>query len=173
MSSFVIRPADSNDGDRLAHIGVATFIDSYVSEIDGDAIVAHCTRQHSPAIYAGYLQDRRSAAWLAEHCRTRAPAGYALICPPDLPVPLAGDELELKRIYVLSRFHGSGAGQALIETAIEEARRRGAGRLMLGTYENNHRALAFYAKHGFSQAGTRRFQVGDKVFDDIVLARSL
>ena len=170
MSEFVLRQATPTDADRLAHIGVATFIDSYTFDIDGEAMVLHCSNQHAPAIYAQYLADPDARIWLAEYTGTGAPIGYALTCKPDLPVALQTDDIELKRIYVLSRFHGSGAGLALLNCCIEYARAERSSRLLLGTYEENHRAMAFYARHGFQQIGTRKFQVGNKVFDDVVLA---
>lgn len=173
MTNISIRRADAADSARLAHIGVATFIDSYVFDIDGEAIIAHCTRQHSEAWYAECLAAPDNAAWLAEYEATGAPVGYALLCRPDLPVACGEDDLELKRIYVLSRFHGGPSGSLLMEAVIAEARRRGAGRLLLGTYEDNHRAIAFYRKNGFELAGTRQFQVGHRIYDDIVLARQL
>lgn len=173
MSDITIRRARPEDAERLAHIGVATFIDSYTFDIEGEAMVAHCTRQHARAVYEAYLANPAASVWLAEYAATGAPVGYAVNCPPDLPVaPLPGD-MELKRIYVLHRFHGSGTGQRLMQAAIEDARARRAPRLLLGTYEKNHRAGAFYRKHGFERIGTRLFQVGDRLYDDIVLAKPL
>jgi len=173
VEKIIIRPAGPDDAERLAHIGVATFIDSYTYDIDGAAMVAHCTRQHSAEVYAGWLASPAASAWLAEYVTTGAPIGYAVNCPPDLPVPSQPGDIELKRIYVLSRFHGSGTGEALLAAALEDARQRGAPRLLLGTYQDNHRAVAFYEKHGFTLAGTRRFEVGDALYDDIVMARQL
>lgn len=168
-----LRRAVPADAERLAHIGVATFIDSYTFDIEGDAMIAHCTRQHAREVYEAYLADPASSVWLAEYAATGAPVGYAVNCPPDLPIPLEAGDVELKRIYVLSRFHGSGTGQRLMEAAILDAGARGAPRLLLGTYQDNYRAVAFYQKHGFALAGTRQFQVGDRLYDDIIMARRL
>lgn len=168
---IVIRRAGPEDADRLAHIGVATFVETYGEIIDGANMAAHCTRQHSQGVYAAYLADPAASVWLAELAETGAPIGYAVNLPPDLPIPLQAGDVELKRIYALSRFHGTGAGRALMAAALDDARARGAARLLLGTYEGNHRAVAFYRKQGFSLAGTRQFQVGTKLFDDIVMAR--
>jgi diamine N-acetyltransferase len=168
-----IRRAGTDDAERLAHIGVATFIESYTEIIDGANMAAHCSRQHSQAVYADYLADPDVSVWLAELAETGAPIGYAVNLPPELPIAPEPGDVELKRIYVLSRFHGTGAGQALMEAAVADARTRGAPRLLLGTYRDNHRAVAFYRKHGFGMAGTRQFQVGERLFDDIVLARRL
>jgi ribosomal protein S18 acetylase RimI-like enzyme len=84
-----------------------------------------------------------------------------------------GADLELKRIYALSRFHGSGMGAQLMLCAVEAARERGARRLLLGVYAGNERAQAFYAKSGFKRIADRRFRVGDRDYDDIVFARAL
>ena len=173
MPDFRIRRAGPDDAEALSHIGVATFLETYTEIIDGPDIVAHCTRQHSRAVYEQYLAGPASALWIAEYAATGAPVGYAVNCPPDLPIPLETGDIELKRIYAFSRFHGAGIGKALMLACLEDARQRGAPRLLLGTYEDNHRAIAFYTRHGFALAGTRKFQVGDRLFDDIVMAKRL
>lgn len=173
MTDITIRRAGTSDAERLAHIGAATFLETYVELIDGNAMVHHCTHQHSAAVYAAWLADPAATVWLAEYTATGAPIGYAVNCPPDLPVILKPGDVELKRIYSLSRFHGSGTGRRMMEAAIEDARTRNAPRLLLGTYKDNHRAIDFYTKAGFDIIGTRRFQVGDKWFDDLVLAKPL
>ena len=96
--------------------------------------------------------------------------GFALVGTPDLAAAEEGD-IELKRIYSLSRFHGSGLGAALMREAVAAARDH--RRLLLGVYARNERALAFYRKQGFADIGTRRFDVGGKFYDDLVLARPL
>lgn len=138
-------------------------------------MLLHCQTQHSANAYAGYLNstDPRHACWLVEYQPTGAPIGYAATCPPDLPIPLQDGDIELKRIYILSKYHGSGAGKRLSDTVIRFARALEAPRLLLGTYQDNQRAVAFYQREGFMQVGTRQFQVGHQVFDDIVMAMSL
>jgi ribosomal protein S18 acetylase RimI-like enzyme len=84
-----------------------------------------------------------------------------------------GGDLELKRIYVLSRFHGSGVGPGLLREVTERARQRQARRLLLGVYAGNERAIAFYKKNGFEPVANRLFRVGDKDYDDVVLGKPL
>jgi GNAT superfamily N-acetyltransferase len=59
---------------------------------------------------------------------------------------------------------------ALVE---EEARQRGAERLLLAVYPQNDRARRFYARHGFAQIGDMTFMVGDVPFRDLIYARTL
>ncbi len=173
--ALCLRPATPDDASALALIGAASFLDGFADAIAGPALVAHCRAQHSQAAYAAYLARAGdgTAVWIAQVEATRAPIGYALVTPPDLPVETRAGELELKRIYVLSRFFGTGAGQALMDRALGHARSRRAPRLLLGTWQGNHRATAFYRRNGFETIGTRRFNVGGTIFDDIVMARQL
>ena len=164
-----IRRAGIGDTDALALVGCATFLDAYAGAIDGAGLIEHCLHQHSPAAYRSYLESG-AEAWLVELAPGGAPIGYALACEPELEQAQAGD-WELKRIYVLSRFQGTGVSAALLDAVLSKAQDR--RRLLLGVKNDNHRALRFYRKHGFIDAGTRTFQVGAQRYDDLVLARPL
>jgi ribosomal protein S18 acetylase RimI-like enzyme len=166
---WTIREARAEDAAALALIGAATFLETFAGILDGDAIVGHCAAQHSEAAYRACLADG-ARAWIAEAQPGGAPIGFALVAKPDLAASREGD-IELKRIYSLSRFHGTGLGAALMEQALEAA--SGHRRLLLGVYARNERALAFYRKQGFADLGARQFNVGGKLYDDLVLARPL
>lgn len=171
--SWTIRSAAQADVDRLALIGAATFLETFAGILDGAAIVAHCQREHSQDAYRAHLESG-AQGWLIEAAAGQAPIGFALAAQPSLPGGrMDGTDLELKRIYALSRFHGSGLGAALLRAAIGWAEARSAERLLLGVYAENTRARAFYSRNGFDQIGERRFRVGDRDYDDVVLARPL
>ncbi len=171
--TWVVRPASSLDVDRLALIGSASFLETFAGVLDGDAIVLHCEREHSRTAYERCL-DAGNVAWLGETGHGRAPIGFALLGPSHLPGSAAdGSDIELKRIYTLSRFHGTGLGAALLQQAVAHAGANGFRRLLLGVYAGNDRARAFYARSGFVQIGERRFRVGNREYDDVVLARQV
>ena len=171
--TWAVRAASLADADSLALIGATTFLETFAGILEGKAIVAHCLREHSATAYRCYLEAGASA-WLAEADPCAAPIGFALMGRTDLPGSLAdGTDIELKRIYALSRFHGSGLGAQLMACAVERAREMGAQRLLLGVYAGNERARAFYGKSGFERIAERRFRVGDRDYDDIVFARAL
>ena len=173
MADFTLREATLADVPELSLIGQGTFLESYADLIQRADIIKHCQNQHGEAAYQTYLTDGVSKAWIAEMDSTGAPIGYALMTAPDLPVELKPGDAELKRIYVYSKFQGTGAGRALMATVEAEAQAKRAPRLLLGTYEDNQRALNFYAKAGFETIGTRTFQVGDACFCDLVLGKVL
>jgi len=169
--SWRLRPAGPEDAERLSLIGAATFLESFADLIGGEAITAHCLKANSAESYRRFL-GKGARAWLAEIEPGGAPVGYALLTQPDLPGARDGD-IELKRIYTLSRFHGGGLGAALMRAAIDASAGMGALRLLLGVYAGNERALAFYRKQGFTRIGDRQFNVGGQICDDFVLARPL
>lgn len=171
--TFVIRACGAGDGARLAAVAQATFLETYAGIVDGGDILAHNQRVHAAEVYEGLLGQAGVALFLAMVEPGQAPVGYAMLSPPDLPVETGPGDIELKRIYALHRFHGAGVGPALMTSAREAATAMGGTRLLLGAYGQNHRAIAFYRRHGFVQVGTRRFQVGANVYDDVVLALGL
>ena len=172
--SVRLRAAASDDAAALALVGAATFLETFAGVLDGADIVEHCRVQHAHEVYARWLADPAAAIWLAVADPGGAAVGFAVLAPSDLPVvdPRPGD-LELKRIYLLRRFQGTGTGAGLMRAAMGEARRRHATRLLLGVYDGNPRALAFYDKAGFTIIGERHFHVGHHDYHDHVLALEL
>jgi len=170
-----IRKAAPGDEYALGAVGSGTFLESFIEEISGSDLITHCQKQHSVEAYRAFLSasDPRYGCWLAEYAATGAPVGYAVTCPPDLPVPYGPADIELKRIYVFSKYHGSGAGRLLNDQADAHGRALGAPQILLGTYRENRRAIAFYKREGYAQVGTRQFQVGSQTYDDIVMAKNL
>ena len=171
--TIAIREAGFGDEHRLALVGVATFLESYAGVLPGDDIIAHCATKHSPTIYEDWLLGGEARIWLAEAGEGHAPVGYAVMTPPDLPLPSGPEDAEIRRIYVLHRFHKEKVGWALMKTAMDAARRTGKKRMLVGVYGKNERAIAFYKRVGFSVVGERKFQVGATVHDDLILAIGL
>jgi len=64
----------------------------------------------------------------------------------------ASDDCELEDLYVREAARGSGLGRLLVEAALERARARGCGRILLDTGDANEPALALYRSFGFDGA---------------------
>jgi GNAT superfamily N-acetyltransferase len=157
--------------EKLALVGAASFLETFAGFLEGEDVLAHCRNQHSAQKYAALLASPETHACVAEV--KEAPVGYAILCPPDFPVPTKTEDIELKRIYLLHRFQGSGIGAALMDWSVETAQSLGKQRLLLGVNAGNDNAVAFYLRHGFDHAGTRKFQVGNTLCSDFILARKL
>ncbi|PZU10069.1 GNAT family N-acetyltransferase [Sphingomonas sp.] len=85
------------------------------------------------------------------------------------------DEAELLLLAVRPEARSRGIGRALVEAIADQARERGAIRLMLEMRDGNP-ALALYSSARFTQIGRRRdyYRGRDHVLHDaITLARSL
>ncbi len=169
----VIRGAGREDANALALVGTATFLETYAEIVPGRDMIVHTASKHAPSVYAAWADDPSVCLWIAE-THTKAPAGYLVLIPATLPVegPEPGD-LEVLRIYVLDRYHGTGLGRALLGHAIEDAHARKALRLVIGLHAQNKKALAFYQRHGFEVIGRRNFIVGETVCEDLVVGLNL
>ncbi len=95
--------------------------------------------------------------------------GFAKISPSTLPVEHKGPSVELRQLYILKQWHGSGIARALMDWALEEARRRGVEELLLTVYTDNHRAKRFYQRYGFEEVGPYAFTVGSQADEDIIM----
>ena len=57
--------------------------------------------------------------------------------------------MELRKMYLYRDWHGHGLGRLLLEQALNEARQRGARRVVLGTAKVLGEAVALYEQSGF------------------------
>jgi diamine N-acetyltransferase len=185
-----LRLATIDDAPALALVGAATFLEAFTWMLPGADIIAHCEKNHTTEAYRAALAQLHTRITLAETVASAAPVGYAMLVEPELPsFGLQPGDIELKRIYLLSRFRSRrtapvldstghpladlSAGQALMNAAIAEAQSMGCRRLLLGTNADNRRAIGFYRRNHFANAGTRTFQVGTQCCCDLIMARTL
>lgn len=180
VETVILRRATAADAAALALVGAATFLEAFTWMLPGADIVAHAAKNHTATAYIEYLSQPDTLITLAV-VGDDAPVGYAMLTAPELPsFEVLPTDIELKRIYLFSRFRSAPVagsrlrpGQALMEAAIADAQAMGRTRLLLGTHAGNERAIAFYRRNGFVEAGTRTFQVGTQVCSDLIFARKL
>jgi ribosomal protein S18 acetylase RimI-like enzyme len=174
MNGVVVRRATADDADALSLVAAATFLESYAHMIKAADMLAHVGRFHAADAYRAFAADPACGLWIAELGQGGAPVGYALLTPPDLPIPdLGPEDCELRRIYILSRHHGGGIGHRLMRMLTEHARAMGKTRLFVGVHSENDGAIAFYGRSGFTDAGRRIFRVGDTEYDDLIFAMDI
>lgn len=173
-SSIRLRLCQPGDEILLSLVGQASFLEAFAGVIEGSDVVQHCLRQHSVESYRHYLHDARTRIWIAEMAPGGAPVGYLVLTKPDLPVAdLDPRDLEVKRVYLLHRFQGTGLGGRLMREAARYAASAGTPRLLLGVYSKNDAAIGFYERLGYAKIGTRPFNVGANTYHDFILALPL
>lgn len=95
--------------------------------------------------------------------------GYAKVGPFSLPIKPVDRSCELRQLYVLDPWHGSGVARELMGWALAEARHRGMRAIYLTVYTSNHRAMRFYQRFGFVAVGRYDFMVGKQADEDIIM----
>lgn len=116
--------------------------------------------EDTPAFVARYYAAGAFEALLKElpQKHARPDGAIFLACDGDLPVGCAmthridGETCEIKRVYVAPEARGLGAGRALFEAAMDQARADGYGRMVLDTFHTLTEAIALYGKLGFTEA---------------------
>ena len=129
--SITIRPATPEEAETLAVIGYASWQRGI-----GPLVDAAAAARVSRALYAGFIRDNAPTILVAE--RAGQPRGFAAI-----------DEDDLSDLWVGPAHEGQGAGSALLEAAAAAVAANGNPAITLQVITKNHRALAFYRRHGF------------------------
>ena len=164
------RAGTPDDDALMAELGAHSFAETFGHLYTPENLAAFL-RSHTPENWRGELCDPAYAVRIAQD--DGAPAGYAKLGPPSLPFPVTGPTAELRQLYVLQPWHGSGVARTLMDWALGEARARGAEQLFLSVFVDNHRARRFYARYGFEEVGTYDFMVGTHADEDLILRLKL
>ena len=172
-----VRPAVPEDAAALAAVAAVTFPLACPPHTTEAAKADFIAKHLSETAFEGYLADPERQLAVAEI--EGEPIGYTMVVfgephDPDVAAAITvRPTAEVSKLYVLPAQHGAGAASALMESAIESARGRGAHGVWLGVNQENARANRFYEKSGFALVGTKRFLVGERWEDDFVREKLL
>jgi diamine N-acetyltransferase len=98
------------------------------------------------------------------------PVGFAKVKKHSLNEQIESiAQMELQKIYVLSYYHGSGAGAALMQAVLDLAYKVQPDYLWLDTHVSNAKAIRFYEKNGFIRSGKNYFTIGNQTFDYYIM----
>ena len=102
--------------------------------------------------------------------------GYALLANDStlgLPAGNTTKQLEIKQLYVVEDWIGTGLGGTLMRRCLEVAQAAGVSAVVLGVWEHNERAKAFYQRYGFREIGDVAFRLGEDVQRDLIYRKGL
>lgn len=185
-----IRQAGSDDTLALAELASATFPLACPPGSTPEDIATFIAANLNAGCFARYLDDPSRALFVAAEHGPAAGGGpggsaqggahlvgYTMVVdvpPSDADVAAAvgdGAAVELSKCYARPDVHGTGVTACLMAACLGWAAGRGAKQVWLGVNSENFRARRFYEKHGFRVAGSKDFQLGDRVEHDHVMVR--
>lgn len=172
---MLIRPALSTEAQDLAILGERLWRATYTGLIPGSNLELHLAKTFGPRQQATELADLSCRTLVIEDRGHLL--GYALLraCGPESRTTSFHfvKPLEVARFYVDATLHGQGAAQQLMAAALDHAAAAGHDGVWLQVWEQNPRAIRFYAKAGFTDAGGATYRIGNQVDRDRLLVHDL
>ncbi|MFO1302270.1 MAG: GNAT family N-acetyltransferase [Burkholderiales bacterium] len=170
--SFRLRNATPYDAESLAALAEETFRDTFAGFNTPGDMDLHCGRAYGTAIQEAEIARDDMVTLVAEEAGRLV--GYAQMRWGNAPACVkAGAPGEIQRLYVRRGAQGTGLAHALMRACLDEIARRGSDVAWLGVWERNPRAIAFYRKFGFIEAGEHVFPVGNDPQRDVIMVRPL
>jgi diamine N-acetyltransferase len=153
-----IARAGIDDAASLSSVAIPSFLESHGHSAPATDINNYVSERYNPDALREELRDEKNIFHII-YTDERA-AGYSKIIfdhPYDETDP--GHITKLERIYVLKEFYDKKLGKALFEFNRDLAKTQGQAGMWLFVWIENHRAIRFYEKNGFTVAGQYDFRV--------------
>ena len=169
MDPITIRKALSSEIAELQKIGKQTFFETFSAFNSQQNMEKYLEEGFSNWKLAAELDDINSQFYFAEH--DNRIIGYLKLNSGTSQTELKNEKksLEIERIYVIKEFQGRKVGQLLFDKALQVANQQNAEFIWLGVWENNTRAINFYAKNGFIEFDKHIFRLGDAIQTDLLM----
>src|SRR5665213_477873 len=148
---MLVRTANATDAQRIAQIHVETWRTAYRGQIS-DAVLEAQSVERRARFWRERLTQARGSVIVAEDDSV---IGFCDLIPSrdkDASQVVG----EIAAIYVLCEHWRKGAGRALCDCALSEARRRGYELVTLWVLASNSGARRFYEAMGFSIDGVTK-----------------
>jgi diamine N-acetyltransferase len=167
---FIIRRCHVGDEASLSLVGKATFLETYAENTDATDLLDFVEAEHSVGRYRSWLKSDLVRIWVAQTAMGSA-IGYAVA----LSESKAGldQQMEIKRLYLLHRFHRRGLGHLLMNKILAAVHKLEVTTLFLKVQEQNQSAVSFYRTHGFNVIGREAFRVGATDYAALVMGLTL
>lgn len=166
----MIREASLNDAPQLSQLAERTFRETFGAQNSAEDMDLHCQSSYSESIQAREIAAANMVTILAEDGRRLI--GFSQLRWDRAPTCVVAESPgEILRLYVVKEWHGRGVAQELMNAGLEAVQRHGSDVVWLGVWERNPRAISFYKKFGFREAGDHIFPLGRDSQRDIVMVR--
>lgn len=169
--TVIIRPAVPSDAAALAELAERCFRDTFARDNTPEDMDRYVAGAFGIETVGEDISDSDGVVLLAES--NSELVGYAHVRRGPTPDKMAASSpIELKRFYVSRAWHGLGLAQRLMRSVLDVALERGADVVWLAVWERNPRAISFYCKSGFVDAGSQVFVLGSDRQTDRIMWRA-
>ena len=168
MDKFMVRRVKADEIESLQLISRRTFYETFWMSNSHQDMIDYLENSLSLEALSRELENPNSEFYFlfldAESATDFEPAAY---------LKLNFLNVELERIYVLSKFQCKGIGRYLLDFSIRLALSRRAPILWLGVWERNYNAIDFYKQNNFQEFGKHTFRLGQDLQTDILMQKIL
>ena len=172
LTHFAIQPVTPQDLSALQKIAKETFIEAFGPDNTQRNMDIYVAEAFNPTKMAEEINNPNSRLYFLK--KEDSIIGYLKLNKGSAQTEtVEGNALEVERIYVQGLHHGTGAGQILMDKAIEIATAEKYDYLWLGVWEHNPKAIRFYEKNGFYVFGKHTFLMVDDPQQDFLMKRDL
>jgi ribosomal protein S18 acetylase RimI-like enzyme len=171
-TTFHLRVATAGQAAALADVMERTFRATFGEFTAKEPMADHCRSSYGEAIQRTEIANPDITTLLCTDGDSIA--GFTQVRSGKHPTCVSASRpVEIHRIYVDAPWQGKGVAALLMQAALDDAAKRGADGVWLGVWENNPRAIRFYAKFGFLEVGEHVFHVGSDAQRDLLVCRML
>lgn len=166
---MIIRIATPEDAAMIAAIGRETFYETWRPVNKEEDLQAYMKKAFDVQKIKAEIEDSGTNTFLytidddvlSGYSKLRRDRSY-----PELENKKS---LEVERIYVRKEYQDKKVGKTMMDKAFEIAKAEHHFYLWLGVNVDNHKAIRFYEKYGFTIFGEKSFQLGDAVDTDYLM----
>ena len=159
-----IRRATAHDAAGLAKFAREVFVATFAADNRPEDMATYLASAYGEDVQLAEIVDPQLITIVADD--RDGIAAYAQMKPEP-------DALLIKRFYVQPELHGRGVAISLMSEVESIARSLNLNRLRLGVWERNFRAIAFYAKCGFTDSCSQEFLLGADLQTDRIIEKDL
>ena len=160
---------------QLADLGRKTYSDTFATTTPSADMAAYLAKTFGPEQQLAELLSPEITVLLAQ--MQGQLVGYAKLRDNSaLGLPEGKDpagQLEIVALYVAEDWIGTGLGAALMRASLALAEQLHCTAVVLGVWEKNDRARAFYQRFGFREVGEHEFRMGQTIDRDLILRKGL
>ena len=165
MPDISIRLATAKDAELIADLSRQTFYETFAAQNTTSDMEKFMNEQFTREKLIQEVNEPWLTFFLA--FMDNDPVGYVKLREGAVPLELVDQScIEIARIYSLQDKIGKGIGSKLMQTCHDIAKKRQKNVLWLAVWKENHRAIEFYERWGFTKFGEQDFILGDDVQRD-------